>query len=77
MHKAKIREAFAGQASHFGEQGLTLSSPEILSWIIDGLPCQPAMVVLDVAAGTGLRPFIDDGILKFLQTWAIIIGHRE
>jgi ubiquinone/menaquinone biosynthesis C-methylase UbiE len=52
-HNRVIRKAFSKQASSFEDQGLTLSSPEILSWIVANLPLQHNYLVLDVAAGTG------------------------
>jgi ubiquinone/menaquinone biosynthesis C-methylase UbiE len=52
-HNSIIRQEFSKQASHFGKRGLTLSSQEILSWIVDTLPLDESYRVLDVAAGTG------------------------
>ncbi len=48
-----IREEFSKQASKFGDKGLTLSSQDILDWIVDYLPLDREFRVLDVAAGTG------------------------
>lgn len=52
-HNKVIRREFSKQASSFGDQGLTLSSQEILDWIVENLPLQKNYRVLDVAAGTG------------------------
>ena len=52
-HNRVIQNAFSKQASSFGDQGLTLSSQEILGWIVGNLPLQKNYRVLDVAAGTG------------------------
>jgi len=52
-HNRVIQREFSKQASRFGEKGLTLSSQEILNWIVDSLPLNKESRVLDVAAGTG------------------------
>jgi ubiquinone/menaquinone biosynthesis C-methylase UbiE len=52
-HNKVVRREFSKQASRFGEKGLTLSSLDILDWIVDSLPLQEEFRVLDVAAGTG------------------------
>jgi ubiquinone/menaquinone biosynthesis C-methylase UbiE len=52
-HNQIVREEFSRQAAKFGDQGLTLSSQEILNWITESLPLNKAHRVLDVAAGTG------------------------
>src|SRR5678815_5513574 len=52
-HNRVVREEFSKQASRFGEKGLTLSSQDILDWIVDFLPLNKEFRVLDVAAGTG------------------------
>ena len=52
-HDRVIQEEFSKQASKFGEKGLTLSSQDILDWIVDSLPLEREFRVLDVAAGTG------------------------
>jgi len=52
-HNKIIQEEFSKQASKFGEKGLTLSSQDILDWIVDSLPLEREFQVLDVAAGTG------------------------
>ena len=52
-HNRVVREEFSKQASRFGEKGLTLSSQDILDWIVDFLPLDKEFRVLDVAAGTG------------------------
>jgi ubiquinone/menaquinone biosynthesis C-methylase UbiE len=52
-HNNVIREEFSKQASRFGEKGLTLSSQDILNWIVGFLPLDKDFQVLDVAAGTG------------------------
>ncbi len=52
-HDDRIRQEFSKQASSFGDKGLTLSSQDILGWIVAGLPLQKDFRVLDVAAGTG------------------------
>jgi ubiquinone/menaquinone biosynthesis C-methylase UbiE len=52
-HNRVIQREFSKQASSFGDKGLTLSSQEILNWIVDALPLNKEFRVLDVAAGTG------------------------
>ena len=52
-HNRVIRKEFSKQASSFGDMGLTLSSQDILDWIVDLLPLDKEFRVLDVAAGTG------------------------
>jgi ubiquinone/menaquinone biosynthesis C-methylase UbiE len=52
-HNRVVREEFSKQASRFGDKGLTLSSQDILDWILDFLPLDQEFRVLDVAAGTG------------------------
>ena len=52
-HNRVIRKEFSKQAARFGEKGLTLSSKDILDWIVDFLPLDQTFRVLDVAAGTG------------------------
>jgi ubiquinone/menaquinone biosynthesis C-methylase UbiE len=53
-HNRVIRREFSKQASRFGEKGLTLSSQEILDWIMSLLPLDHQFRVLDVATGTGI-----------------------
>lgn len=52
-HNEIIRREFSKQAASFDKSGLTLSSQEYLSWMVDILPLQSGFRVLDVAAGTG------------------------
>lgn len=52
-HHDVVRKQFSRQAPRFGEQGLTLSAPEHLQWMVKNLDLQPHFAVLDVAAGTG------------------------
>jgi ubiquinone/menaquinone biosynthesis C-methylase UbiE len=52
-HNRIIRREFSKQAPRFGDKGLTVSSPDILEWIVDFLPLNREFRVLDVAAGTG------------------------
>jgi ubiquinone/menaquinone biosynthesis C-methylase UbiE len=52
-HDRRIRREFSKQAPRFGDNGLTLSSPDILDWIVSTLPLHREFRVLDVAAGTG------------------------
>lgn len=52
-HNRVIRKEFSKQAGSFGDIGLTLSSQDILDWIVDLLPLDKEFRVLDVAAGTG------------------------
>jgi ubiquinone/menaquinone biosynthesis C-methylase UbiE len=52
-HSNIIRQEFSKQAASFGENGLTLSSQDILEWIVSFLPLDEDFRVLDVAAGTG------------------------
>lgn len=53
-HSDKVRASFARQAAGFGAAGLTLSSEELLRWMVGLLPLRPYVEVLDVAAGTGI-----------------------
>lgn len=64
-HNRVIQSEFSKQASSFGDQGLTLSSQEILGWIVGNLPFQENYRVLDVAAGTGhlsraIAPYVEE-----------------
>ena len=52
-HNRVVRREFSKQASRFGDNGLTLSSQDILDWIVEFLPLNKEFRVLDVAAGTG------------------------
>src|SRR5690349_10057242 len=52
-HNRIIRREFSKQAPKFGEAGYTLSSQDLLEWIVDRLPLDQGDQVLDVAAGTG------------------------
>lgn len=52
-HSNIIRQEFSKQAASFGDKGLTLSSQDILEWIVSFLPLDQNLRVLDVAAGTG------------------------
>jgi ubiquinone/menaquinone biosynthesis C-methylase UbiE len=52
-HNKVVQREFSKQASKFGDKGLTLSSQEILDWIVGFLPLNKEFRVLDVAAGTG------------------------
>jgi SAM-dependent methyltransferase len=52
-HNRVIRTEFSKQAAKFGEKGHTLSSQDLLGWIIDFLPLDKTFRALDVAAGTG------------------------
>lgn len=52
-HNRVVRKEFSKQAARFGDQGLTLSSQDLLDWIVDSLPLKKEFRVLDVAAGTG------------------------
>lgn len=66
-HDRIIREEFSKQAAKFGDKGLTLSSQDILDWIIENLPLEGNLRVLDVAAGTGhlsraIAPFVGEVI---------------
>ena len=51
-HHAVVRRAFAHQAAHFAEAGLTLSNADHLQWMVTHLDPQAGADVLDVAAGT-------------------------
>ena len=53
-HNRIIRTEFSKQSARFGDKGLTLSSQDLLDWIVDLLPLDKASRVLDVAAGTGI-----------------------
>ncbi len=62
-HNRIIRREFSKQATRFGDKGLTLSSQDILNWIVETLPLDQDLRVLDVAAGTGhlsraIAPFV-------------------
>lgn len=66
-HNTIIHQAFAQQAAHFEEQGLTLTSAEYLQWLVRSLSTQKHFRALDVATGTGLlaraiAPFVKDVI---------------
>lgn len=52
-HNKVVRQEFSKQASSFGNAGLTLSSQEILKWVVESLSLDESMRVLDVAAETG------------------------
>ena len=52
-HNRVVQEEFSKQAARFGDKGLTLSSQDLLDWIVTILPLHPELRVLDVAAGTG------------------------
>jgi len=52
-HEESIQREFSKQANRFGENRLTLSSKEHLAWMINILPLQTDICVLDVATGTG------------------------
>ncbi|MHB8092348.1 MAG: class I SAM-dependent methyltransferase [Syntrophales bacterium] len=52
-HDDEIRKQFSRQATHFNEEGRTLSSAEYLQWVVGCLDLKSDFVVLDVAAGTG------------------------
>lgn len=52
-HDETVKREFAKQAESFGRAGLTLSSADILAWIVEGLAPQAQWDVLDVATGTG------------------------
>jgi ubiquinone/menaquinone biosynthesis C-methylase UbiE len=52
-HNRIIRKEFSKQAAKFGDKELTLSSQDILNWIVENLPLDKDLRVLDVAAGTG------------------------
>jgi SAM-dependent methyltransferase len=53
-HDRHVRASFARQAAGFDAPGLTLSSEELLRWMVGLLPLRPYAEVLDVAAGTGI-----------------------
>ena len=52
-HNKVVQREFSKQASRFGDRGLTLSSQDILKWIVESLPLEKDFRVLDAAAGTG------------------------
>jgi len=52
-HNRVIRKEFSKQASSFGDKGLTLSSKDILNWIMGVFTLNKNYRVLDVATGTG------------------------
>lgn len=52
-HHETVRREFTKQARHFGEAGLSLSSEDLLQWIVDALTPARGWRALDVATGTG------------------------
>ena len=52
-HHRLVEQQFARQAPGFGQEGLTLTNRDYLSWMVDTLDPDPHDAVLDVAAGTG------------------------
>jgi len=80
-HIKVIREEFSKQAPKFGEKGLTLSSQDILDWIVDSLPLEREFRVLDVAAGTGhlsraIAPHVRD-VIAIDITPEMLVQARE
>ena len=81
-HDDRIRQEFSKQASSFGEKGLTLSSQDILEWIVSGLPLQKDFRVLDVAAGTGhltraIAPHVQEVVSIDITPEMLEIARRE
>jgi len=81
-HNQRIREEFSKQAARFGDLGLTLSSQEILDWIVGGLPLQKDFRVLDVAAGTGhlsrsIAPYVAEVIAIDITPEMLEIARKE
>ena len=77
-----VRREFGQQASHFGEQGLTLSNQEYIQWIVEHLDLQPHFQVLDVAAGTGhlsraIAPHVQRVVAMDLTPEMLAQGQRE
>lgn len=77
-----VRREFGRQAVHFGEQGLTLSNPDYLQWIIEQLDLQSHLEVLDVAAGTGhltraIAPYVRRVVALDLTPEMLAQGARE
>ncbi len=52
-HHRLVEQQFARQAPGFGQEGLTLTNRDYLTWMVDALGPDPHDAVLDVAAGTG------------------------
>jgi ubiquinone/menaquinone biosynthesis C-methylase UbiE len=52
-HHRLVEQQFARQAPGFGQEGLTLTNRDYLTWMVDALDPDPHDAVLDVAAGTG------------------------
>jgi ubiquinone/menaquinone biosynthesis C-methylase UbiE len=80
-HNKVVREEFSRQASRFGEKGLTLSSQDILAWIVDFLPLDKELRVLDIAAGTGhlsraIAPYVRE-VIAIDITPAMLVQARE
>ena len=81
-HDRVIQEEFSKQAPKFGENGLTLSSQDILDWIVDSLPLEREFRVLDVAAGTGhlsraIAPHVRDVIAVDITPEMLAQAHEE
>jgi len=81
-HNKRIRQEFSKQAARFGNQGLTLSSQEILGWILENLPLQKNYRVLDVAAGTGhlsrtMAPYVKEVVAIDITPEMIGQARRE
>ena len=77
-----VRREFGQQASHFGEQGLTLSNQEYIQWIVEHLDLQPHFQVLDVAAGTGhlsraIAPHVQRVVAMDLTPEMLAQGQQE
>ncbi|HHY10838.1 MAG TPA: methyltransferase domain-containing protein [Firmicutes bacterium] len=53
-HQEKIISQFTSQAQRFDQKGYSLSNKEYLTWALENIPLNKDMVVLDVAAGTGI-----------------------
>lgn len=81
-HDRIIREEFSKQAAKFGDKGLTLSSQDLLHWIVESLPLNKDHLVLDVAAGTGhlsraIAPFVAAVIAMDLTREMLNQAHNE
>lgn len=81
-HNRIIRREFSKQAPRFGDQGLSLSSQDILDWIVDRLHLEQGFVVLDVAAGTGhlslaIAPHVKNVVAIDITSQMLAVAQEE
>src|SRR5581483_8500420 len=53
-HNETVKSSFTQQARNFSDAKLTLSSEQYIRWIIEKLPLDGTMTVIDFACGTGI-----------------------